>query len=49
MIGSASYAISSKRRERIRPSLSKEYKELCNSDVEVSSELLGDDCEKSIK
>jgi hypothetical protein len=48
-IGSASYAISSKRRDRIRPSLSKEYKELCADDVVITSDLLGDDCEASIK
>jgi hypothetical protein len=48
-IDSASYAISSKRRDRIRPSFSKEFKELCADEVVITSELLGDDCEKSIK
>lgn len=49
LIGDAVYSISCKRRDRIKPSLSKEYKELCDDKVVITSQLLGDDCDKSIK
>jgi len=49
LIGDASYSMSCKRRERLKSSLSKEYKELCDEKVEITSQLLGDDCDKTIK
>ncbi len=48
-IGDASYTVSKNRREHVKSVLSKDYKELCSSEVKITDQLLGEDCEARIK
>lgn len=49
ILGDASYSISCVRRDQFCRMVTRDYKELCNRDVVITDQLLGDDCEARVK
>ena len=49
ILDDSSYSISCVRRDQFRRTVTRNYKELCNRDVLITDQLLGDDCEAWVK